>query len=503
VTHSLTTRERRAEAAGGAPEDDKEDKIVTPERIVEMAELLDIRLNSSEPEFYLLWIAIEAIAAPLPPLWRRLERPRAPAPDEPPAPSAAADGGGGSPKTPRALSKAPSKAPSGKTPARTLSKAGTSSPLAEELLGGRLSPPPKEAAAPAKPLKRRDIATDSMIEIPFAGEGTDARYYYEHSVSGCISLRHPLLPVFEEQTALERRRRDRVRPWSSVEGWMVFAGESDSIYFYNFASRQRTRELPGELVAMKKDREAKEGTTDEAKAKEQKAKMAMLAKGRGAPPPSQREMAQLRKDVALGRPLTQGKMGSKKAKKGAGDQDGATEMAPLSSTAAARAQIKQRAAEITAQTRVWRHVSLQLRPRSLPELLVAAGRFNVDVFAQPAMLWLVDCVIASEYLPMAWGKLTRQSYSALRYDTSYDSKETLSKLSATDRLRFMTFGEVPRYFNSLLRVSTEQHPMVTAVKNADRSLTLAAPAPSASGGGGAKSKAESYADVRSRAEAYR
>ena len=137
----------------------------------------------------------------------------------------------------------------------------------------------------------------------------------------------------------------------------------------------------------------------------------------------------------------------------------------------------------------WRHVSLQLRPRSLPEILVAAGRFNVDVFAQPAMLWLVDSIVASDHLPVAWAKMTRAKEKA--YGVNSEAKIEMSKLTATERLRFMTFGEIPRYYNSLLRIASDQHPMVSAVKDAERLLMHANPA------GGAR------ADARTRAEAYR
>ena len=63
---------------------------------------------------------------------------------------------------------------------------------------------------------------------------------------------------------------------------MLFAGESDTIYFYNFASRQRTRELPGELTSSKQDRDEKEAATFEAKRDAQRAKMNSLSQGPGA-----------------------------------------------------------------------------------------------------------------------------------------------------------------------------------------------------------------------------
>ena len=49
-------------------------RAITPERVLDMCETLGIILEGSEPEYYLIWIAIEALSAPLPPLWRRVRR---------------------------------------------------------------------------------------------------------------------------------------------------------------------------------------------------------------------------------------------------------------------------------------------------------------------------------------------------------------------------------------------------------------------------------------------
>eukprot|EP00966_Prymnesium_polylepis_P279744 6463066-Prymnesium_polylepis.1 len=40
-----------------------------------MAALLGLELEGSFPEFDLLWLAVEALRAPLPPLWHRVEPP--------------------------------------------------------------------------------------------------------------------------------------------------------------------------------------------------------------------------------------------------------------------------------------------------------------------------------------------------------------------------------------------------------------------------------------------
>ena len=265
--------------------------------------------------------------------------------------------------------------------------------------------------------------------------------------------------------------------------WMLFAGESDSVFFYNFQTRQRARELPGQFGDEVSQKRKAEQNTTEAKIREQKAKSDRLAQSKHAPAPNQRDMAQLRKDVALGRPIKKGRAASKESETAKKEE---VKPVPPPPTAAMRAAAKQKAAELTSSSLTYRHVSLQLRPRSLPEVLVAAGRFDVDVFSQPAMLWLVDAVVASDYLPVAWGKVTKQNWNPARFE----EKAALSKLTANERLRFMTFGEVPRYYNSLLRLSSDQHPMVSAVKDAERLMAAANPN-------------RGRQDVRTRAENYR
>ena len=139
-------------------------------------------------------------------------------------------------------------------------------------------------------------------------------------------------------------------------------------------------------------------------------------------------------------------------------------------TAAARAQAKQRAAQLTISTQMWRHTTLQLRPRMLPEVLVVGGRLGIDVLNNPTMLWLVVAVLTCDYLPAAWTKMSKQRRQMLGDDES--NEQMMSKLSSTERLQYVSRGEVPLYFNALLGVSTEQHPMVSAIKEAERALTV-------------------------------
>ena len=195
------------------------------------------------------------------------------------------------------------------------------------------------------------------------------------------------------------------------------------------------------------------------------------------PPPSQQELAQLRKNVALGKRVTEHDAEGKarraekaaKKRKAAGEADPQTEAEALAAkleSHQARAAAKANAARMTSDTKLWRHLSLQLRPRSLPELLVAAGRLDVDIFKHPSMLWMVDTVLSSEHLPVAWEKSGKTEWAAMQSSTA----KSLNKLTSTERLRFVAYGEVPNYTHALLRVNTEQNPMVGVIKDAERSL---------------------------------
>jgi len=117
----------------------------------------------------------------------------------------------------------------------------------------------------------------------------------------------------------------------------------------------------------------------------------------------------------------------------------------------------------------FRHASLQLRPRSLPEILVAASRLKVDVFAHPSLLWLIDAIVAAEYLPVAWTTVSkkRDSLDGL----AGEDEGMLSTLTSTERVRYTALGEVPKFYHALLQAASEQHPMVSAVRDVERYLT--------------------------------
>ena len=310
----------------------------------------------------------------------------------------------------------------------------------------------------------------SYDQPPLAGRGTDDQYYYEHTVSGALLAEHPLLPVFAQMVATERRRRDKPRPWTSVEDWMLFAGENETIVFFSLASRTRTREVPAELL------NEQQRLIDFRSGAATGAPMPGAMSGARAAPPSQATLARARKEMALGRRpnlreehTEYGVLGGVQGVGGGSGVGGCS--------AAVRAAAKQKSAELTKASHHFRHASLQVRPRGLPEVLVAASRLKVDIFSQPAMLWLCDAILATDYLPIAWTKHSQRRDVLERMGSQQTDAQGLElflgQLSAADRLRFTALGEVPKYHHALLQASTEQHPLEAVAKDVERYLCAA------------------------------
>ena len=169
-------------------------------------------------EYYLLWIAAEAIAAPLPPLWSRMARD---APGAPPelaiSPDEIADLDGTTPQN----------------DARFYYQHAVTAEVPASPAASRRLPTPSANPALARPRPSSQ---------PFARLRPPSPAFAQ------VCELHPLLPVFREAVDAERRRKDKPRPWSSVEAWVAFGGEDEGLYFYNFATRTRSRDLPADLV---------------------------------------------------------------------------------------------------------------------------------------------------------------------------------------------------------------------------------------------------------------
>ena len=312
-----------------------EPDVLTPERVMAMAERLGIVLASAnaaadaEPEYCLLWIAVEALRAPLPPLWRR---------------------------------------------------------------------------------------------------SSDGRF--EHSVTHETTDEHPLLPAFLEHVEHERARKRTNRPFSNLERFMLFAdprfqeGGSGSpnaeggFIFYNFATRQAlpARRLPAEAVA------------------EQAAK-------RPPPPPPKKRVHR----------HTENTRNARHRDKVAADQAQLEAAAAAAEKAAketpkADPLSKDELAVLKAQAAVVRRAALTLRPRGLPEIMMAARMFGIDLVNDPTLLWLVDLCLAADYLPSGWTQATPDqmvSQDAPPKNLMH-SASSLPGMGETQSSGIFTFGEQKR-----------------------------------------------------------
>jgi len=343
---------------------------ITPEAVVEMAERLGIVLckafatEDAEAEYCLLWIAVEALRAPLPPLWRKL--------------------------------------PSGS---------------------------------------------------------------FEHSVTKETTEEHPLLPVYEDMVQHERRRKPTARPYANLENFMYFATDGDdegAFFFYNFATRQSStgRKLPAEAVAEQMARRRKPPSPKKNVARATAASTGARVEKAGGGSAA---------DGSGGGHLSGsggGPHGSRERRSSQQERSSEEEKGPKPMT-------KQLVAKLRAQAVGVRKCSLALRPRALPELLVAARMLQVDLVAQPQLIWLVDLVLASEFMPAGWEPVPREQMTPLPSEHNRDEMQMMGHVQDVEWLppierlwHVATTGRAPPQFhNQLCSLVTERHPCDSFVRS--------------------------------------
>jgi len=128
----------------------------------------------------------------------------------------------------------------------------------------------------------------------------------------------------------------------------------------------------------------------------------------------------------------------------------------------ARQEAKRRSAELKSRATLARQAALRLRPKSLPELMVAGQKLQVDLVTKPQLLWLVDAVLACDLVAAPVVMVNKGFWEDLypRYSTS------IEKLSSSEKVRLITHGEQPFYFMPVTNIGSEQHPMVTCCQDA-------------------------------------
>ena len=339
---------------------------ITPERVLDMAERLGIILtkatatHDAELEFCFLWIAVEALRAPLPPLWQKLEN------------------------------------------------------------------------------------------------GT-----YRHAVSFEVTTEHPLLCVYREHVEHERCRKKPNRPFQSLERFMLFAipeGEGDNSFtFYNFATRQHVggRKLPAEAVA------------------EQAA--------RRPPPPPPKKTAHKATAASINAQADGQKV------KSAAEKDKEAARRKAERAIAPKLFTKEQLAALRAQASTVRKTALSLRPRALPELLVAARMFSVDLVQSPSDVWLVDLCLACDHLPVGWSPVPREFMSKMAHKHNKEeimeeaANSSMKEVELAERhVRSVTWlpplerlwhvattGQAPsQYSHHSTSLTTERHPLSGFVRSA-------------------------------------
>lgn len=64
-------------------------------------------------------------------------------------------------------------------------------------------------------------------------------------------------------------------------------------------------------------------------------------------------------------------------------------------------------AQLRAQSAATRHAALAHRPRSLPEIAVAARTFGVNLIENPQLVWLVSLVLSCDHMTLGWDTVPR------------------------------------------------------------------------------------------------
>ena len=154
---------------------------------------------------------------------------------------------------------------------------------------------------------------------------------------------------------------------------------------------------------------------------------------------------------------------------------------PAPSPPKAQAVSKETLGNVRGQSVTVRKSALSLRPRGLPEMLVAAQRFGVDLVTEPNLLWIVDLCMACDYLPAGWESVPRDSMAKMNADsTSGEVSKMMGGMGSNptpastrpistdvewlpplERLFILaSTGEAPpQYSHQLCSLVTERHPL--------------------------------------------
>ena len=277
---------------------------------------------------------------------------------------------------------------------------------------------------------------------------------FEHSVTKETLKQHPLLPVYLEHVQHQRRRKRDNRPFASLERFMLFTNpDSETVdggdfIFFNLETRQSLpgRRIPAEAVA------------------EQMRK-------RPPPPPPKKK---------IDRGTAASKAGAvKDASKTDGKQAPSNDMPAVAKMPGLG---KDELDKLRKQAVPIRKSALSLRPRSLPEILVAARMLGVDLVSDPSLVWLVDLCLACDYVPCGWELVPKEqmaehvpvvrgeglsSLNGIFSEGNLQDPGNVDWLPPMERLWHLAMTGAPpnQFAHQVCDLTTERHPLQGFVRH--------------------------------------
>lgn len=194
-----------------------EREAISPADVRVMGDAIGIDISASSDELHLLWIAVEAISAPLPLFWAELTgddaaqallklskaegSARGDGQDE-------GEGGGADVLGVAAAEDARAETPELGARRETLERPSTAEETADDA-----STAGADSTAPAGGTRRAPRRSTRRSSFTAASA-------YVNELTGEVRHTHPLLDAFAEHVEHERKSKGKPRKWSHLEGWM-------------------------------------------------------------------------------------------------------------------------------------------------------------------------------------------------------------------------------------------------------------------------------------------
>lgn len=86
---------------------------------------------------------------------------------------------------------------------------------------------------------------------------------------------------------------------------------------------------------------------------------------------------------------------------------------------------------------------------------------GADLLKQPQLFWLVDSVLSCDQVPASCLPVHKKVWDKLETE----SNAQMVKLTSAEKVRLLTYGELPSYLYPVPNIASEQNPMVAAVRD--------------------------------------